>query len=48
TAGRIITLHNLAWLAALVADMRVAIIEGHFEELRRRVWMTWAPGSVPL
>ena len=47
TAGRIITLHNLAWLADLTARMRSAIAEGRFEELRRRVWETWAPGEIP-
>jgi queuine tRNA-ribosyltransferase len=43
TAGRIITLHNLAWLADLTARMRAAVIEGRFEELRAEVWATWAP-----
>ncbi len=43
TAGRIITLHNLAWLADLTARMREAIIEGTFDDLRRSVWATWAP-----
>ena len=38
TAGRIITLHNLAWLADLTAQMRSAIAAGTFEELRRKVW----------
>ena len=47
TAGRIITLHNLAWLADLVARMRVAIVEGRFEELRREVWSVWAPDEEP-
>lgn len=48
TAGRIITLHNLAWLASLVTDMRVAITEGRFDAFRHQVWETWAPGSVSL
>ena len=47
TAGRIITLHNLAWLANLVAEMRAAIVQQRFAELRREVWATWAPGSWP-
>ena len=47
TAGRIITLHNLAWLADLVAKMRVAIIAGRFAELRREVWAVWAPDEEP-
>jgi queuine tRNA-ribosyltransferase len=47
TAGRIITLHNLAWLADLTARMRRAIVEGRFEALRAEIWATWAPGEVP-
>jgi len=47
TAGRIITLHNLAWLADLTQRMRTAIAEGRFEDLRRRVWEIWAPGETP-
>ncbi|MEM8925122.1 MAG: tRNA guanosine(34) transglycosylase Tgt [Actinomycetota bacterium] len=47
TAGRIITLHNLAWLADLVARMRVAVIDGTFEQLRREVWHVWAPDEEP-
>jgi len=43
TAGRIITLHNLAWLADLTARMRRAVLQGTFQELRRAVWATWAP-----
>ncbi|MGI9612469.1 MAG: tRNA guanosine(34) transglycosylase Tgt [Acidimicrobiales bacterium] len=47
TAGRIITLHNLAWLADLFARMRVAIVDGRFAELRREVWGVWAPDEEP-
>ena len=47
TAGRILTLHNLAWLAELTAAMRSAIADGGFQDLRRRVWATWAPGETP-
>ncbi len=47
TAGRIITLHNLAWLADLVTRMRAAIVAGTFEALRAEVWATWAPDEVP-
>ncbi len=42
TAGRILTLHNLAWLADLTSRMRLAIIDGTFEQLRRDVWTAWA------
>ncbi len=47
TAGRIITLHNLAWLADLVARMRTAVVAGTFAALRREVWSVWAPGEEP-
>ena len=42
TAGRIITLHNLAWLSALTARMRDAIGAGTFDELRTEIWTLWA------
>ncbi len=48
TAGRILTLHNLAWLADLVARMRQAIVEGRFEAFRAGIWAQWAPGETPL
>ena len=48
TAGRILTLHNLAWLADLVARMRSAIVEGRFEAFRAGIWAQWAPGETPL
>ena len=47
TAGRIITLHNLAWLADLTARMGLAIREGRFEALRAQIWSAWAPGESP-
>ena len=47
TAGRIITLHNLAWLADLTARMRRAVLGGRFEALRSEIWATWAPGEGP-
>ena len=48
TAGRILTLHNLAWLADLTAEMRVAIIEHRFEAFRREVWEVWGNSSRPI
>ncbi len=45
TAGRIITLHNLAWLADLTDQMRQAVLAGRFEELRSEIWSVWAPGE---
>jgi queuine tRNA-ribosyltransferase len=47
TGGRILTLHNLAWLARLTQRMREAISDGRFEELRRETWAVWAPGEEP-
>jgi len=45
TAGRILTLHNLAWLADFTRQMRVAIIEQKFSDLRRQVWQQWEPSK---
>ena len=41
TAGRILTLHNIAFLAELVADARAAIEAGHFEAFREQVNEVW-------
>ncbi len=41
TAGRIITLHNLAWLADLTAQMRASIKDGTFAALRSDVLAAW-------
>lgn len=41
TGGRILTLHNLAWLAALTERMRSAIVAGRFDQLRDEVWAQW-------
>jgi queuine tRNA-ribosyltransferase len=41
TAGRILTLHNLAWLSDLTVRMRAAIAAGTFQQMGeeiRRVW----------
>ncbi len=48
TAGRIITLHNLAWLARLTGRMRDAVMTGEFARLRREIWSRWAPGEQPV
>lgn len=45
TAGRIITLHNLAWLQDLVGQMRQAVLNETFDELRRRIWQRWEPDA---
>ena len=43
TGGRILTLHNLAWLADLTHRMREAILAGTFPALRSEIWDIWAP-----
>jgi queuine tRNA-ribosyltransferase len=47
TAGRILTLHNLAWLSDFVARMRAAVVGGGFEAFRAEVWQLWEPGAMP-
>ena len=42
TAGRLLTIHNLAWLLGLVRAARTAIEAGTFEALRSRILATWA------
>jgi len=42
TAGRIITLHNLAWLAEFTAQMRLSIQQGTFQSFRQKVLADWA------
>jgi queuine tRNA-ribosyltransferase len=42
TAGRLITLHNLAWIRDLVARARAAIEQGRYEAYRREVGAIWA------
>ncbi len=41
TAGRIITLHNLAWLADLTDQMAKAIVAGTFNQLRADILKVW-------
>jgi queuine tRNA-ribosyltransferase len=42
TAGRLLTVHNLAWTLDLVRRMRGAIVDGTFDALRREVLEVWA------
>jgi queuine tRNA-ribosyltransferase len=42
SAGRLLTVHNVAWLLGLVRQMRLAIEAGTFESLRRDVLTVWA------
>lgn len=41
TASRLLSIHNVAWTAALMASMRSAIAAGSFAELRRSVLDVW-------
>lgn len=41
TASRLVSVHNLAWTIELMRQVRVAISDGGFEALRRRVIDVW-------
>ena len=41
TASRLLTLHNLAWMLALVDQARAAIVAGTFQRLRAEVLAVW-------
>jgi queuine tRNA-ribosyltransferase len=41
TAGRLLTVHNLSWLLALVHEIRTAIADGTFETVRRGIHEVW-------
>jgi queuine tRNA-ribosyltransferase len=43
SAGRLVSLHNLAWLAQLVGRARQAVSDGGFSELYAEVMSTWGP-----
>ncbi len=42
SGGRILTLHNLAWLSDLTGRMRSAIAEGTFQQLRSEIHHLWS------
>ena len=46
TAGRILSLHNLAWLADLTIRMRAAIVAGTFQQFRADIWSVWGQTKV--
>jgi queuine tRNA-ribosyltransferase len=46
TAGRLLTIHNLAWLLALVDRARVAVVAGGLDELRREIAAIWQPNPL--
>ena len=41
-AGRLLTLHNLSWILALMARLRSAVRNGTLESLRAQLAVTWA------
>jgi queuine tRNA-ribosyltransferase len=41
TASRLLTLHNLAWMAGFVERIRAAIAAGRLAELRAEVLAVW-------
>jgi queuine tRNA-ribosyltransferase len=45
TAGRLLTLHNVAWTFDLVDRIRAAIRSGTLADLRARVADVWLPGA---
>lgn len=45
TAGRLLTLHNLAWLFGLMSDIRAAIQAGTLGALRADIASNWEPAS---
>ena len=46
TGGRLLTIHNLSWLLALVARARDAIRSQTLAALRAEVAALWEPGSL--
>jgi len=41
SAGRLLTMHNVAWLLGLMTRTRRAIVDGRFDELRREIAAAW-------
>jgi queuine tRNA-ribosyltransferase len=41
SAGRLVSLHNLAWTGALVQRARQAVIDGRLGDLRAEIAATW-------
>ncbi len=44
SAWRLLTIHNLAFMAALLSEARRSITEGRFDRLRRSVGAVWSDG----
>jgi queuine tRNA-ribosyltransferase len=47
TAMRLLTIHNLAYLQRLMAELRAAINAGRLEEAAQAVWDGAAPWEMP-
>jgi queuine tRNA-ribosyltransferase len=47
SAGRLVSLHNVAGLTGLAARARQAIVQGHFALLQREVMAAWGPRVRP-
>jgi queuine tRNA-ribosyltransferase len=47
SAGRLVSLHNLAWLSGLVARARQAVLEGHFGAFCNEVVSAWGAPVPP-
>jgi queuine tRNA-ribosyltransferase len=47
SAGRLVSLHNLAWLFSLMQQAREAVLAGRLAELRREIGATWSVGAAP-
>jgi queuine tRNA-ribosyltransferase len=45
TAARLVTIHNLAWTLALMAQARAAIVSGTLDDLRASVADVWGQGA---
>lgn len=43
SAGRLVTLHNLSWLARLVGQARQAVLDGRYEAFAQEVTAVWSP-----
>ena len=45
TGGRLLSIHNLAWLLALVEQAQDAIRTGTLDAMRAEVAAIWEPGN---
>ena len=47
SAARLVSIHNLAFMAGLMADVRSAVAGGRMDEARRRARAAWSPEAGP-